>query len=137
MKVSYDTDMAPDGQRSFHTTLQIITKQGCKPLLVKVDPGADANIVSTKPGIDLYFPNIFTAMVLWEAHSLRKSKATWSPHDGTTHRFIGFFTVDVQYKTKPDVIPITFYIFKDPTRPFIPPFRLCIHSSRYSQIQSS
>ena len=35
------TDVASDGQTSFHTTLQMITKQGSKPLLVKVDPGAD------------------------------------------------------------------------------------------------
>ena len=30
------TDVASDGQTSFHTTLQMITKQGSKPLLVKV-----------------------------------------------------------------------------------------------------
>ena len=33
------TDVASDGQMSFHTTLQMITKQGSKPILVKVDPG--------------------------------------------------------------------------------------------------
>ena len=49
--------------------------------------------------------------------SLRKTNATWSAHDGTTHNFIGFFTKDVQHKTKPDVIPISFYVFKDSTRP--------------------
>ena len=27
------TDRAPDGYRSFHTTLQLITKQGCKTLI--------------------------------------------------------------------------------------------------------
>ena len=36
---------APDGQTSFHTTLQMVTKQGCKPLPVKVDPGADINTI--------------------------------------------------------------------------------------------
>ena len=39
------TDQAPDGQTSFHTTLQMVTKQGCKPLPVKVDPGADINTI--------------------------------------------------------------------------------------------
>ena len=39
------TDRAPDGQTSFHTTLQMVTKQGCKPLPVKVDPGADINTI--------------------------------------------------------------------------------------------
>ena len=39
------TDVASDDQTSFHTTLQMITKQGSKPLLVKVDPGADVNTV--------------------------------------------------------------------------------------------
>ena len=32
------TDRAPDGHRAFHTTLQLVTKQGCKPLPIKVDP---------------------------------------------------------------------------------------------------
>ena len=39
------TDKAPDGHRAFHTTLQLVTRQGPKPLLVKVDPGADASII--------------------------------------------------------------------------------------------
>ena len=37
------TDTASDGHTSFHTTLQIITSQGSKPLHVKVDPGSDVN----------------------------------------------------------------------------------------------
>ena len=39
------TDTVLDGQTAFHTTLQIVTSQGCKPLHVKVDPGADCNII--------------------------------------------------------------------------------------------
>ena len=36
--------------------------------------------------------------------------------------------VDVQHKTKPDVIPISFYIFKDSTRPFtLLPYSASIH----------
>ena len=39
------TDKSPDGQRSFHTMLQLVTKQGCKSLLVKVDTGANVNTI--------------------------------------------------------------------------------------------
>ena len=39
------TDTAIDGQTEFHTTLQIVTSQGCKPLHVKVDPGADCSAI--------------------------------------------------------------------------------------------
>ena len=39
------TDTAVDGQTEFHTTLQIVTSQGCKPLHVKVDPGATGTIM--------------------------------------------------------------------------------------------
>ena len=39
------TDTASDGQNSFHTTLQVITKQGTKPIPVKVDPGTDVNTI--------------------------------------------------------------------------------------------
>ena len=39
------TDTASDGQTSFHTTLQAITKQGTKPIPVKADPGTDVNTI--------------------------------------------------------------------------------------------
>ena len=91
-------------------------RQGCKSLPVKVDPGAEANIIPLSRYRSL-FPHHFYTNSTLRANSLRKSKATWSPHDGTTHIFIGFFTVDVQDKTRPDAIPISFYVFKDSTRP--------------------
>ena len=37
------TNVASDGHTSFHTTLQMITKQGSKPVPVKVDPGMNVN----------------------------------------------------------------------------------------------
>ena len=40
------------------------------------------------------------------------------PPDGKTQHFLGYFTLDVQHKTSPDVIPITFYVFEDTIRPF-------------------
>ena len=39
------------------------------------------------------------------------------PHDGQTH-FLGYFTIDIQHKTSPDVIPTSFYVFEYSTRPF-------------------
>ena len=39
------TGKAPDDYRLFHTILQLIMKQGCKSLPVKVDPEAEANII--------------------------------------------------------------------------------------------
>ena len=36
-------DTISDGHASFHTMLQMITKQGCKTIPVKVDPGAEVN----------------------------------------------------------------------------------------------
>ena len=97
-------------------TLQLITKQGCKSLSVKVNSGADANIISLSRYRSI-FPQHFHSNGTLKANSLSKSKATWSPHDGKTHHFIGFFMIDIQHKTKPDVIPISFYVFKDSTRP--------------------
>ena len=111
------TDKAPNGHRSFHTTLQLVTKQGCKSLPVKVDPGSDTNIIPLSRYRSL-FPHHFHTNSTLKAKSLRKANVTWSLHDGTTHKFIGFFMVDVQHKTKPDVIPISFYVLKDSTRPF-------------------
>ena len=39
------TDTALDGHTAFHTTLQIVTSQGCKSLQVKVDPGAESSLI--------------------------------------------------------------------------------------------
>ena len=97
--------------------MQLVTRQGPKPLKVKVHPGADASIIPLSRYRSL-FPHHFHTNGTLRSRSLRKTNATWSAHDGTTHNFLGFFTIDVQHKTKPDVIPISFYVFKDSTRPF-------------------
>ena len=83
---------------------------------VKVDPGAEANIIPLSRYRSL-FPHHFHTNGTLRANSFRKSKATWSLHDGTTHKFIGFLMIDIQHKTRPDAIPISFYVFKDSTRP--------------------
>ena len=38
-------DIASDGHTAFHTTLQMVTKHGCKPIPVKIDTGAEINTV--------------------------------------------------------------------------------------------
>ena len=63
------TDMAPDGHRSFHTTLQLITKQGSKSLLVRVNLGADANIIPLSRYWSL-FPQHFHTNGTLRANSL-------------------------------------------------------------------
>ena len=110
------TDKAPNGYRLFHTTLQLIMRQGYKSLPVKINPGAEANIIPLSRYRSL-FPHHFHTNGTLRANCLRKSKATWSLHDGTTHKFIGFLMVDVQHKTRLDTIPISFYVFEDSTKP--------------------
>ena len=51
------TDTTLDGHTAFHTTLQIVTSQGCKYLHVKVDPGADCSTIPC-PTSTQYFQNI-------------------------------------------------------------------------------
>ena len=110
-------DRAPYGPKSFHTTLQLFTKQGCKSLPVKVDPGADINTIPLSQYITL-FPNHFTRDGQLKKNALRSMASTWSPHDGTTKQFLGYFTIDIQHKTSPQILPLTFYISKDISRPF-------------------
>ena len=82
------TDQASDGQISFHTTLQMVTKQGCKPLPVKVDPGADINTIP----LTCYkttFPQHFTKDGHLKKNVLRSTASTWSLHDGQKKTFPG------------------------------------------------
>ena len=44
-ELNLPTDFASHGHTSFHTMLQMITKQGWKPLPVKIDSGAEINMV--------------------------------------------------------------------------------------------
>ena len=112
------TDQEPDGQTSFHTTLQMVTKQGCKPLPVKVDPGADINTIPLTH-YKTIFPQHFPKDGHLKKNVLRSTASTWSPHDGQRKHFLGFFTVDIQHKTLPKLIPLSFYIFQDTTNPHL------------------
>ena len=112
------TDWAPDGQMSFHTTLQMVTKQGCKPLPVKVDPGADINTIPLTC-YKTIFPQHFTKDGHLKKNVLRSTASTWSLHDGQRKHFLGFFTGGIQHKTLPKLIPLSFYIFQDTTNPHL------------------
>ena len=111
------TDLALDGQRSFHTTLKKVTKQGCKPLPVKVDPGADINTIPLNH-YKTIFPQYFTKDGHLKKEVLRSTTSTWSLHDGQKKQFLGFFTMDIQRNTSPKLLPLSFYIFEDKTNPF-------------------
>ena len=91
--------------------------QGCKPLPIKVDPGADVNTIPLRQYRSL-FPKHFTPYGPLKPHTLRSTQCTCSPHDDETQSFLGFFTTQFQHRTTPDIIPITFYIFEDSTRPY-------------------
>ena len=112
------TDVASDGQMSFHTTLQMITKQGSKPLLVKVDPGADVNTVPLSKYRKL-FPTHFTKAGNLKQKILHPTTHAWRAHDETPQQFLGFFIADIHHKTTADVLPVRFYVFKDTTSPKI------------------
>ena len=108
------TDWAPDGHILFCTTLQMVTKQGCKPLPVKVDPGADINTIPLT-----FYKTMFPQCSKKDGHLkknvLGSTASTWSPHDGQKKHFLGFFTIDIKHKT----LPLSFFIFEDTTNPFL------------------
>ena len=60
-------------------------------------------------------PNHFRRLVAsnhtpWSTHS-------WFPWDSVLKPFLGYFTIEVQHKTEPQIIPVTFYIFEDAMGP--------------------
>ena len=111
-------DVASDGHTSFNTTLQMVTKQGSKSLLVKVDPSADVNTIPLTKCIKL-FPAHFTKAGNLKQKALHPTRHTWTVHDETSQQFLGYFIADIHHKTIPDMLPIRFYVFKDTTSPKI------------------
>ena len=67
------TDKAPDGHRAFHTTLQLVTRQGPKPLPVKVNPGADASIIPLSR-YRSFFPHLFHSNGTLNSRSLMENQ---------------------------------------------------------------
>ena len=96
----------------------MITKQGSKPLLVKVDPGADVNTVPLSKYRKL-FPTHFTKAGNLKQKILHPTTHNWRAHDETPQQFLGFFIADIHHKTTADVLPVRFYVFKDTTSPKI------------------
>ena len=96
----------------------MITKQGSKPLLVKVDPGADVNTVPLSKYRKL-FPTHFTKAGNLKQKILHPPTHTWRAHDETPQQFLGFFIADIHHKTTADALPVRFYVFKDTTCPKI------------------
>ena len=112
------TDVASDGQTSFHTTLQMVTKQGSKSLPVKVNPSADVNTIPLTKYRKI-FPGHFTKAGNLKQKALHPTRNTWTVHDEKPQQFLGYFIADIHHKTQPEVLPIRFYIFKDTTSPKI------------------
>ena len=96
----------------------MITKQGSKPILVKVDPGADVNTVLLSKYRKL-FPTHFTKVGNLKQKILHPTRHTWRAHDETPQQFLGFFIADIHHKSTPDILPVRFYVFKDTTSPKI------------------
>ena len=94
------TDKVPDGQRSFHTTMQIVTKQGWKSLPVNVGPEANVNTIPLSHYRTI-FSNCFTPQGHLKKNTLRSIASTWSPHNGQIQQFLGYFIIDIQHKNYP------------------------------------
>ena len=112
------TDTALDGHTAFHTTLQVITSQGCKNLQAKVDPGADCSTIPLSH-FRSAFPKHFTKSGALKKNALQPTYATWSAHDGQRKHFSGYLVLNIQHKTTPQILPIKFYVFEDHTSPDI------------------
>ena len=112
------TDTALDGHTVFHTTLQIVTSQGCKNLQVKVDPGADCSIIPLSCFCSA-FPKHFTKSGALKKSALQPTHTTWSAHDGKHRHLLGYIVLNIQHKTTPQILPIKFYVFEDHTNPVI------------------
>ena len=112
------TDVTSDGHTSFDTTLQMVTKQGSKPLPVKVDPDADVNTIPLTKYRKL-FPAHFAKAGNLKQKALHRTRHTWTVYDETPQQFLDYFIADIHHKMKPEVLPIRFYVFKDTTSPKI------------------
>ena len=112
------TDTALDGHTAFHTTLQIVTSQGCKNLQVKVDPGTESSMIPISR-FHSAFPKHFTKSGALKKSALQPMHATWSAHDGKHRHLFGYIVLNIQHKTTPQILPIKFYVFEDHTNPEI------------------
>ena len=112
------TDTAIDGHTSFHTTLQVITSQGSKPLHIKVVLGASCSSISLSH-FHKAFPKYFT-----KSGSLKKRalKPTWMTLVSPWWIMSKFFRIHRTRHPTQDPFPsstLKFYIFKYFTSPEI------------------
>ena len=93
------TDTASDGETSFHTVLQMITKQGCKSVLVKVHSGAEVNNIPLSK-----YKQLFAA-------HFTKSNNLKGKHYDQQHMLgqLGYFIADIHHKTPPDILQVRFF----------------------------
>ena len=110
------TDRASDGHTSFHTTLQIDTKQGAKSIPVKVDPGAEVNTIPLSQYKKLFKKN-FTKAGNIKNNVLHPTSHLWSSHDSKPQQFMGYFITNIHHKTISKTLPVRFYVFQDTTNP--------------------
>ena len=110
------TDRASDGHTSFHTTLQVDTKQGAKSISVKVDLGAEVNTIPLSHYRKLFKKN-FTKAGNIKKNVLHPTSHLWSSHDSKPQQFLGYFIINIHHKTISKMLPVRFYIFQDTTNP--------------------
>ena len=96
------TSHAWDDQTTFHTTLQLTTKQCKKQMMVKIDPGAQANTVwqQKERGPWAFFVDMDVPW--WDPTALPRTVCCWCP---------AYITAQV--------IPTHFYVFWDSMSPQI------------------
>ena len=112
------TDRASNGHTSFHTTLQVDTKQGAKLISVKVDPGAEANTIPLSCYRKLFKKN-FTKAGNIKRNVLCPTSHLWSSHDSTPQKFLGYFIINIHHKTISKTLPVRFYVFQDTSPPIL------------------
>ena len=110
------TDRAFDGHTSFHTTLQVDTKQGGKSISVKVEPGAEVNTIPLSCYRKLFKKN-FTKAGNIKKNVLHPTSHLWSSHDSKPQQFLGYFIINIHHKTISKTLPVRFYLFQDTTNP--------------------
>ena len=130
------TDTALDGHTAFHTTLQIVTSQGCKNLQVKVVPGADCCIIPLSHFCSA-FPKHFTKSGTLKKSALQPMLTTWSGHDGKHRHLLGYIVLNIQHKTTPQILPINFLCFRGPHKSSDLIVLCSIIKARHSAIHST
>ena len=101
------TDRASDGHTSFHTTLQVDTKQGAKLISVKVDPGAEINTIPLSCYRKLFKKN-FTKTENIKRNVLHLTSHLWSSHDSKPQQLLGYFIINIHHKTISKTLPVRF-----------------------------